>query len=47
MPFKSKAQAKWAFATKQPFAKEFADKTNFKKLPRKVKSASSKAKKGK
>jgi hypothetical protein len=32
-PFASKAQARWAFATKQPFAKEFADKTNFKKLP--------------
>ncbi len=36
-PFASRQQAKWAFATKQPFAKEFADKTNFKKLPVKVK----------
>ncbi len=38
MPFKSKAQEKWAFATKQPFAKEWADKTNQKSLPKKVKS---------
>jgi hypothetical protein len=42
MPFKSKQQEKWAFATKQPFAKEWADKTVQKGLPKRVK-----AKKGK
>lgn len=34
MPFKSKAQMRWAFATHQPFAKEWALKTkNAKNLP--------------
>ncbi len=27
MPYVSKAQMRWAFATKQSFAKEWADKT--------------------
>lgn len=35
MPFKSKSQERWAFATKQPFAKEWAGKTDQKKLPEK------------
>lgn len=36
MPFKSKAQERWAFATNQTFAKEWADKTpNFARLPEK------------
>ena len=33
MPFKSKAQEKWAWANKKPWAKEWADKTDFSKLP--------------
>ena len=33
MPFVSKAQQKWAFATKQPFAKEWAAMTDESKLP--------------
>jgi len=38
MPFVSQDQAKWAFATKQPFAKEFAAKTkSISALPKKVK----------
>lgn len=36
MPFVSKAQQGFAFATGQPWAKEFADKTDFKKLPVRV-----------
>jgi hypothetical protein len=36
MPFKSRAQEKWAFATKQPFAQKWADMTEGKKLPNKV-----------
>lgn len=36
-PFASKAQQKWAFANKMPFAKKWADITNFKHLPEKVK----------
>ena len=35
-PFVSKKQARYAFATKQPWAKEWADKTDFKKLPESV-----------
>lgn len=35
VPFKSKAQARWAFATKQKFAKRWAKKTKFKGLPAK------------
>ena len=38
MPFKSKAQQRYLFATKPKLAEEFARKTkNFKKLPNKVK----------
>jgi hypothetical protein len=40
MPFQSKQQAKFAFATKQSWAKEWADKTNFSKLPKKKKKKS-------
>ncbi len=36
MPFKSKAQEKWAFSTKQPFAKKWAKMTNQKALPKRV-----------
>lgn len=39
MPFASWQQSKWAFATGQPFAKEWADKTNYKKLPVRKKHA--------
>jgi hypothetical protein len=35
--FASKAQQKWAFSTKQPFAQTWAGKTDFKKIPAKVK----------
>lgn len=38
MPFKSRAQQRWMFATNPEMAKKWADKTkNFKKLPEKVK----------
>lgn len=40
MPFVSKAQQRYAFATHQPWAKEFAAKTNFKGLPEKAKKKS-------
>lgn len=33
MPFKSKAQQRWAFATRQPFAKDWARMTDEKALP--------------
>jgi hypothetical protein len=36
MPFKSKAQQRWAFATKQPFAEEWAAMT---KAARRTKAA--------
>jgi hypothetical protein len=36
MPFQSKAQMRWAFATRQPFAKEWADMTDETKLPERV-----------
>lgn len=36
MPFKSKKQEQWAFATHQPFAKKWADMTSQKSLPNKV-----------
>ena len=36
MPFKSEQQSKWAFATNQPFAKEYAGKTDYNKIPEKV-----------
>ena len=35
-PFLSKSQRKWAFATHQPWAKEWESKTKNKKLPEKV-----------
>lgn len=37
MPFVSKKQQRFAFATKQPWAEEFASKTDFSKLPEKKK----------
>ena len=37
MPFQSTAQQKWAFATGQPFAKRWADVTDFSHLPKRVK----------
>lgn len=36
MPFKSKKQEAWAFATHQPFAKKWAAMTNQKTLPKKA-----------
>lgn len=36
MPFKSKAQMKWAFANKMPWAQKWADMTVVKKLPNEV-----------
>lgn len=36
MPFKSKAQERWAFATGKKWAKDWADKTNQSKLPKRV-----------
>jgi hypothetical protein len=36
MPFVSKKQEAWAFATKQPFAKKWADMTDQSSLPKKV-----------
>ena len=33
MPFQSRAQQRWAFATKQPFAEEWAQMTDERKLP--------------
>jgi hypothetical protein len=33
MPFVSQRQSKWAFATHQPFAKKWADMTDYKSLP--------------
>jgi hypothetical protein len=39
MPYRSKAQVKWAFATGQEFAEKWADHTpNIKNLPERVKS---------
>jgi len=37
MPFESKKQARFAFGTDQPWAEEWAKKTDFKKLPEKKK----------
>lgn len=47
MPFKSKAQARWAYATKQPFATRWEDKTKggIKSLPKKVKPMARKKRK--
>ena len=43
MPFKSKAQQRYMFATNKDLAEEFAAETkNFKKLPEKVKPKQSK-----
>jgi hypothetical protein len=36
MPFKSKQQERWAFATHQAFAKDWARQTDYKSLPKKV-----------
>jgi hypothetical protein len=36
MPFKSKKQEAWAFATKQPFAKKWASMTEQKSIPLQV-----------
>lgn len=36
MPFASEQQSKWAFATNKPWAKEWADKTDYKNLPKKA-----------
>ena len=41
MPFVSKKQAKFAFGTKQPWAKEWAEKTDFSKIPDKKKKKKS------
>jgi|SRR5215831_282613 len=38
-PFASKAQQRWAFWSGQPWAKEWADKTDFKHLPARVKKS--------
>lgn len=37
MPFKSKAQQRWMFATHPDMAKEWAHETDFKKIPERVK----------
>lgn len=37
MPFRSKQQEKWAFATHQDFAKKWADMSDQGSLPKKVK----------
>lgn len=42
MPFVSKRQERWAFANKMPWAKEWADKTNQKSLPERVKKKANK-----
>lgn len=36
MPFRSKAQMRWAFETKQPFAKAWADMTDERALPERL-----------
>jgi len=42
MPFKSKKQSRWAFATDQPFAEKWAKKTNYSKIPEKKKNKDNK-----
>ena len=37
MPFRSLQQARWMFSQKPQMAKEWAKKTNFSKLPKRVK----------
>lgn len=44
MPFVSKKQEAFAFATKQPWAKEWASKTDQKSLPEYKKSVKSRLK---
>lgn len=45
MPFKSQQQARWMFSQKPQMAKQWADETpDIKKLPKKVKSTSTKRK---
>ena len=36
MPFKSEDQSKWAFANNKSFAPEWAKKTDYSKIPKKV-----------
>lgn len=43
MPFVSKAQQRWAFANKEPFAKRWAKQTNFAKIPNKLTKRAPKA----
>lgn len=47
MPFKSRAQEKWAFATGQPFAKKWAAMTDQKHLPEREIAAKMRKKKHK
>ncbi len=44
MPFKSRAQEKWAYATHQPFAAKWGAMTEGKKLPKRVKKGGKKKK---
>ncbi len=44
MPFKSKKQQRWMFVNEPEMAKEWASKTNFKKLPEKAKKKNKKKK---
>jgi hypothetical protein len=43
MPFQSQAQQRFAFGTSQPWAKRWADETDFAKLPKRVRRIRSKA----
>jgi hypothetical protein len=43
MPFRSQAQQRFAFGTKQPWAKRWANETDFSKLPKRVKRKALKA----
>ena len=40
MPFKSKKQEAWAFATKQPFAKDWSSITDQQSLPERIQEKS-------
>jgi hypothetical protein len=42
MPFKSLAQARYMYKNKPEMAKEWSSKTNWSKLPKKVKNAKKK-----
>jgi hypothetical protein len=44
MPFKSKRQQRWMFVNEPEMAKEWASKTDFKKLPEKTKKKNRKKK---